>query len=180
MPNNRHATHTSTPREKPTSVHTHTQAQRMHKCQSQPAISLWTGGTLPPHHLRVLFITVWQHVSSSPCHCATLHWYSPTVQQPGMQHGHANYVTLEEELSCIYFAYTHIHMHIPRKWTCVQTCQFCPMYKHKHVAATTQTQWCVYFCHQMLQITCSQTSKAQWQCIFFASFGVSGLFESVP
>lgn len=62
---------------------------RIHKCQSQLAISLWTGGTLPPHHLRVLFITVWQHVSSSLHHYATLHWYSPTVQQAGTQHNHA-------------------------------------------------------------------------------------------
>lgn len=56
---------------------------------SQPSISLWTVGTLPPHHLWVLFITVWQHVSSGPCHYDTTHWYSPTVLQPGMQNTHA-------------------------------------------------------------------------------------------
>lgn len=84
------------------SAHTHipfAQAwkhKRIHKCHSQLAISLRTGGTLPPHHLRVLFITVWQHVSSSPRHYATLHWYSPTVQQPGTQHNHAKNMTLGE------------------------------------------------------------------------------------
>lgn len=65
-------------------------ASNSHRSQhSQPSISLWTVGTLPPHHLWVLFITVWQHVSSGPCHYDTMHWYSPTVLQPGMQNTHA-------------------------------------------------------------------------------------------
>lgn len=65
-------------------------AANSHRSQhSQPSISLWTVGTLSPHHLWVLFITVWQHVSSGPCHYDTMHWYSPTVLQPGMQNTHA-------------------------------------------------------------------------------------------
>lgn len=93
---------TNAPWEKPKKhSHTHILSQswrhkRIHKCHSQLAISLRTGGTLPPHHFRVLFITVWQHVSSSPRHYATLHWYSPTVQQPGTQHSHAKNMTMEE------------------------------------------------------------------------------------
>lgn len=76
----------------------HRSHKRIHKCHSQPSVSLRTGGTLPPHHLRVLFITVWQHVSSSPRHYATPHWYSPTVQQPGMQHNHGKNMTQEDKL----------------------------------------------------------------------------------
>lgn len=53
----------------------HRSHRGLHKNHSQPSVSLWTVGTLPPHHLRMLFITVWQHVSFRPRHY--------DIRQPG-------------------------------------------------------------------------------------------------
>lgn len=105
--------------------------KRIHKCHSQLAISLRTGGTLPPHHFRVLFITVWQHVSSSPRHYATLHWYSPTVQQPGTQHSHAKNMTLGKNSPAFTCLRTHPRAHtetVTYMHMCLQTHQCYPLY----------------------------------------------------
>lgn len=81
----------------------------IHKCQSQLSISLRTGGTLPPHHLRVLFITVWQHVSLSPRHYAALIFTNCAAAWDTTQPWQKYDTGWKYFLHLLTYIYTHVH-----------------------------------------------------------------------
>ena len=111
--------------------HKHATTHKRARCGErapEPGVSPWTGGTLPPHHLTVLFITMRQSVSSAARQSDTPHWYSPAVWRLAAQSRYTAGMWHGRTFSCL-----HLGLHTRKAGVCARA----------RTHTNTQTRTCV-------------------------------------